>query len=514
MTTTRHWWHAPAKASPRRLATRLTTSLGLTGGSSVTIDRVYLDTFDWRLFRRGDALVEEQPTGGQCVLVLQSRAGERPELRVPSRGHPRHPTDLPVGLQRRLGPKLAPRTLLDVGRERVEVWPLKLLDEEDKTVAYIDVERAPSAVRVAFRSVRGYEKAADRVVALLDSQADLVSGVDPMVAAVRANGREPGELPQPPELKLRAKEDGRAALATVFEHLLVTMELHEDGVRKQLDPELLHDFRVAVRRTRSIERLARRYLPPEMARLWEQEWQWLASVTGPPRDLDVLLLDLTCERPSITVGGGTDAGIHELASRVEARRATEQAKLRDALNGDRYATLKRGWRSGIAELRASASGAVNGTYNNGNGNGNGNGEAVATVTAQQLARDTIDRASKHLMKAARQIDDDSPAAAIHRARKRAKRLRYAAEMLGGALPAKDVRSVIAHMKRLQDDLGQFQDSEVQLHLIRDLLGDPSLGGEASEQAVEAGELLMEDLVERQSAARRDLVRALRGFAKR
>jgi CHAD domain-containing protein len=499
MTTTRHWWHAPAKASPRRLATRLTTSLGLTGGSSVTIDRVYLDTFDWRLFRRGDALVEEQPMGGQRVLVLQSRAGERPELRVPSRGHPRHPTDLPVGLQRRLGPKLAPRTLLDVGREHVEVWPLKLLDEEDKTVAYIDVERAPTAVRVAFRSVRGYEKAADRVVALLDSQADLVSGVDPMVAAVRANGREPGELPQPPELKLRANEDGRAALATVFEHLLVTMELHEDGVRKQLDPELLHDFRVAVRRTRSIERLARRYLPPEMARLWEQEWQWLASVTGPPRDLDVLLLDLTCERPSITVGGGTDSGIHELASRVEARRATEQAKLRDALNGDRYATLKRGWRSGIAELRQSA---------------NGDGDRDGTVTAQQLARDTIDRASKHLLKAARQIDDDAPAEAIHRARKRAKRLRYAAEMLGGALPPKDVRSVIAHMKRLQDDLGQFQDSEVQLHLIRDLLGDPLLGGEPSEQAVEAGELLMEDLVDRQSAARHDLVKALRGFAKR
>ena len=54
---------------------------------------------------------------------------------------------------------------------------------------------------------------------------------------------------------------------------------------------------------------------------------------------------------------------------------------------------------------------------------------------------------------------------IHTARKRAKRLRYAAEMLGGALPAKDIKSTVSHMKRLQDDLGQFQDSEVQLHLV-------------------------------------------------
>ena len=313
MTAARQWWHAPAKASPRRLASRLSSSLGLTGASSVTVERVYLDTFDWRLFRRGDALVEEQPDGGQRVLVLQSRAGERAELRVPSTGRPRQPTELPMGLQRRLGPKLAPRTLLDVGRERVEVWPLKLLDEDDKTVAYVDVERAPSAVRVGLRPVRGYEKAADRVIALLNSQADLVSGLDPMVAAVRANGREPGELPEPPPLRLKAGEDARLALAAVFEHLLVTMELNEEGVREQLDPELLHDFRVATRRTRSIEQLARRFLPTEMTRLWEQEWKWLAAVTGPPRDLDVLLLELQLDHPTITAAA--DAGMHELAAR-------------------------------------------------------------------------------------------------------------------------------------------------------------------------------------------------------
>jgi CHAD domain-containing protein len=461
------------------------------------VERVYLDTFDWRLFLRGDALVEEQTVGGPRVLVLQSRAGERAELRVPSTGHPRQPTELPVGLQRRLGPKLAPRTLLDVGRERVEVWPLKLLDEDDKTVAYIDVERAPSAVRVGLRPVRGYEKAADRVVALLNGQADLVSGLDPMVAAVRANGREPGELPEPPPLRLKAGEDARLALADVFEHLLVTMELTEDGVRQQLDPELLHDFRVATRRTRSVERLARRYLPAEMTRLWENEWKWLAGVTGPPRDLDVLLIDLQLDHPTITAAA--DAGMHELAARVRARRATEQAKLRNTLDSDRYATLKRGWRAGINDLVTAA--------NNGSGNG-----SSASVTAAQLAHETINRASKHLMKAAKQIDDDSPAEDIHTARKRAKWLRYAAEMLGGALPSKDVKSIISHMKRLQDDLGQFQDSEVQLHLVRELLGDASLG-EPTSHGLAAGELMMEDLVARQQAARNDLVKALREFAR-
>ena len=88
----------------------------------------------------------------------------------------------------------------------------------------------------------------------------------------------------------------------------------------------------------------------------------------------------------------------------------------------------------------------------------------------------------------------------------------AAEMLGGALPANKVTSVVSHMKRLQDDLGQFQDSEVQLHLIRDLLDDQSLG-EPSNHALAAGELTMQDLVERQEEARGDLVKALREFAR-
>jgi CHAD domain-containing protein len=490
MTAPRQWWHAPSKASPRRLASRLTSSLGLTGAASVTVDRTYLDTFDWRLFRRGDALVEEKSQGEQGVLVLQNRAGERAELQVPSTDRLRQPVELPVALQRRLGPKLAPRTLLDVGRERVEVWPLRLLDEDDKTVAYVDVERAPNVVRVALRPVRGYEKMADHLASLLDSQADLVRGTDPMVVAVRANGREPGEVPEPPALELDAGEDGRLALAKVFEHLLVTMELNEEGVRQQLDPELLHDFRVATRRTRSIERLARRHLPPEMSRLWEPEWKWIAGVTGPPRDLDVLLLDLLLERPTITATA--DAGVDELAGRVRARRGTEQARLLEALDSDRYATLKRGWRAGIDELRASPE--------------------DSGITAAQLARETISAATKHLMKAAKKIDNDAPAADIHIARKRAKRLRYAAEMLGGALPANKVTSVVSHMKRLQDDLGQFQDSEVQLHLIRDLLDDQSLG-EPSNHALAAGELTMQDLLERQEEARGDLVKALREFAR-
>jgi CHAD domain-containing protein len=330
---------------------------------------------------------------------------------------------------------------------------------------------------------------------LLDSQADLVSGVDPMIAAVRATGREPGETPEAPKVQLRGRDDGRAALAQVFTNLLTTMELNEEGVRQQLDPEVLHDYRVAVRRTRSIERLARPHLPDDMTRLWEPEWKWLASVTGPPRDLDVLMLDLQIDTATMT--SAADAGVHELADRARARRAIEQARLQDALDGDRYATLKRGWRASINDLAATTT---------------RNGDAPS-MRADALTRETIRKATKKFVAAARAIDEDSPAELVHTARKRAKRLRYAAELLGSALPAKEVKSIVTSMKRLQDDLGDFQDAEVQLHLLHDLVADASLG-EPSPNALAAVEVLTEELVAKQQTARRDLIKALRKLADR
>ena len=52
--------------------------------------------------------------------------------------------------------------------------------------------------------------------------------------------------------------------------------------------------------------------------------------------------------------------------------------------------------------------------------------ASGPKNATQLARDTIRTATKHLMKAAKKIDNDAPAADIHTARKRATRLRFPA----------------------------------------------------------------------------------------
>ena len=63
------------------------------------------------------------------------------------------------------------------------------------------------------------------------------------------------------------------------------------------------------------------------------------------------------------------------------------------------------------------------------------------------------------------ITEASPAEDLHRLRKSCKTLRYLIEFFASLYPETKIRSVLAALKRLQDNLGEYQD----LHVHRDLL---------------------------------------------
>ena len=78
--------------------------------------------------------------------------------------------------------------------------------------------------------------------------------------------------------------------------LLGILVANEPGVRANLDTEFLHDFRVAVRRTRSLLRQIRDVFPPDAVQHFSTEFAWVGRLTGPPRDIDVLVLALRGDR--------------------------------------------------------------------------------------------------------------------------------------------------------------------------------------------------------------------------
>ena len=79
----------------------------------------------------------------------------------------------------------------------------------------------------------------------------------------------------------------------------------------------------------------------------------------------------------------------------------------------------------------------------------------------EVARGRIARRWKRVVKRSRAIRDDTPEEGLHLLRIQCKKLRYLMEFFRGLYPAREISVSIKALKRLQDNLGDFNDYEVQ-----------------------------------------------------
>ncbi len=233
---------------------------------------------------------------------------------------------------------------------------------------------------------------------------------------------------------------GQAACRIVLDHLDVA-RLARQRLQDGSDPEALHDYRVALRRMRSVMRAYRPWLDIVPRKLLRRV-RSLARATNAARDTEVMIDWLKHEQRRIRVRNR--AGINWLRAFLEKRGAQAYAELAQEIprEFDRVAECLRAVLEPV---------------------GNSNPEAVpqplfAMVTAE-LIRDYTADLGAHL--AGIQSVDDTEA--IHAARIRGKRLRYLLEPLAAEVPAAEVP--IKHMKQLQDRFGVLCDAFVQTRLM-------------------------------------------------
>jgi CHAD domain-containing protein len=202
--------------------------------------------------------------------------------------------------------------------------------------------------------------------------------------------------------------------------------------------DAVHATRVATRRYRSVLRVFGGLLDPERAAALDTELAWYASLLGAVRDSDVLrahLDRLVASLPRQVVLGPVTTRIDE---KLLSERLTAERKLLRQMRGKRYLALLadlKGWHQRPAFVETTATPAAN---------------------VDAYVRKAIRALSKRLKQAARADDADE---LLHRARKAAKRARYTAELAEPALD-KPARRLVKRAKRLQDVLGEHQDSIV------------------------------------------------------
>jgi len=382
----------------------------------------YHDTQDLRLARHAITFRYRVEAGsGLWQLKLPSGAA-RMELEEP--GVPARPPERLLGLLVALlrGRELVRVARLGTRRRSVRANGAEIVDD---AVSVFDGQR----ITARFREVE---------VELLDGDERSLRSLE---AALREAGAEPGvfepklfrvlELANPSGPRtVPAGAPAGEALGAALEQQHERLLAHDPGTRLGVDPEDLHQMRVATRRSRAFLRTARPILAGDWAEPLRAELRWLGTALGRARDLDVLVEHLRSET-TLLKGDEREAG--GLLGSLEAERRMARHEAVAALAEDRYFEL----------LDALERGAV----------------SARTDAAESSLAELWWREFRRCRRAFEGLSRTSKDSELHAARIRVKRARYAAELAAPELGGPGERFV-AKAKRLQDVLGEHQDAVV------------------------------------------------------
>ncbi len=489
----------PARRPVDALKGRLVRSFPLADDGQLFRRRHFFDTFDWRLYRKGLTLEEEQTDRGHR-LVLRNLDDSTVLRWVDGVEMPRFARDLRRGpFRERLVEMTAMRALLPVAEIRSHAYQLRLRDAEEKTVARIELElatlngevqarRLPKRLRVL--PVRGHPGPARKLLRFASKQLELKPVRRSLLdEALAAYGRKPRSYNNKPRVRLSGKEPAEKALRKILRQQLGIIETNVTGARQYIDTEYLHDLRVAVRRTRTLLGRFKRVFTRDQVLPFKREFAWLGEITGPCRDLDVHLLGF--EGYLANLEPDLRPALAPVRQFLVHRHAKEQRRLAAWLDSPRFRSLLANWRRFLDAPRTGARDSE---------------RPIRAVAAERIWRQY-----RKVTRLGGAISAESAAAKLHRLRIECKKLRYLLESCRSLYPKKRVTPFIAAVKRLQENLGDFHDFHVQAVALRNIgrqMEEEKLAGRDTLGAIEA---LAQKLDKMQTRSRREFQGAFEVF---
>jgi len=483
-----------AGASPRTLLAHLRREFTLRPQPRQSSQLTWLDTFDWRIHSTGMRLYvcEEDDSS---LLTLESVTGRRHESMVMEKS-PAFASGLPEGrLRRRLESLTRGRRLMPLAQAELTTRCHIVLDDEEKTVARIFFDtcrvRDPEATGASIElpvilrvgRVEGYAADQARVLECLRQRRGLEHVEEDLAErALRALGRVPTQRLGGLDVELDPSGAAGAAFLSLQRGLFHAMRSNEPGIRKDLDTEHLHDLRVAVRRSRVLHRLFREEIRGSEFDRLTKGFKWLARVTGPTRDLDVQLHELDAQLRDLPEESNA---LLPLVSILRERRRQAWEALVTALDSDSY-----------AELVETAADLLDRPDHPTSRRLASAGPLLGSWAAHRIAR-----AHRRLLRHGREIHPGSPDANIHALRIEGKRMRYLLEFFRSLHPADETESLLKEFRRLQDNLGDFNDACVRIEMLRSLARDLDESGHAASGTLLAVGRLIERSEQRKAQER-------------
>ncbi len=406
------------------------------------------DTFDWRLFNRSLIL---HSSANRLFLrklskseILHSLEFSRPPVFI---------WDFPAGeLKEQLAPIIKMRALLRLVEVQSRSTPYRILNPDEKTVARLVFEkfwplgnkRRPAlAAHLWLRPVKGYHKHARKLVKHFQAAGlSEIKKEDFFFKALEYASKKPGSYSAKVNIQLDPAMRSDQAAKVVLRFLLDVLRTNEAIFEKDLDTEVLHDFRVAIRRTRSALAQIKNVFPTRTTARFKKNFAYVGKLSNVLRDLDVYLLNQDAYRAMLPAVLRDD--IDPLFRHLHKKRANAFQQVVRGLKSKKYSNTMMDWEAFLKKPPPDSATASN-----------------AALPVIDLARRRIYKRYRRIVKTGSKILTNTEDEMLHVLRIECKKLRYLLEFFASLFPRKKVKALIEQLKNLQDNLGDFNDISIQ-----------------------------------------------------
>lgn len=242
--------------------------------------------------------------------------------------------------------------------------------------------------------------------------------------------------------QLDPAESASDAIISLLSVATDEMVAHTEGLIEDIDTEFLHQYRVNLRKIRSLLKESRSVIDAEELQPHLAVFRRLSALTTPVRDYDVHLLmvdDWSRRHHENALADQLDP----LKKLIERKRKRAWNSLVLFLQSEDYQLALTSWQR---YLRAVS-------------------QPDKMITVRELAAKRIQKCYRALLRDGRKLDKASPDEAFHDLRLDMKRLRYLLEYFAPIFPTHDYALIFKQARTLQAVLGDFHDITVQKSVL-------------------------------------------------
>ena len=443
-----------------------------------------LDTFDAKLRQSAHMLFQQ----GDMLFLLDLHTGSLLQQAAPEKWS--FAADVSAGaVAAKLLQFSSLRAFLPVAELELALVRGLFLDDEGKTRArlhHLNLHRGSKSVAIGSTEyLRGYGKAHRDLCRSLTKTG--ACSCDSPGQLYEALGIMQQVYTSKPVVELDPDAPVKTSAHTIITVFLQTARANEQGVLADHDTEFLHDYRVSLRKIRSVLSLFRGVYGLEQTTQLKKDFAAIMQQTNTLRDLDVYLLNKLSYFGMVPVD--THEGLAVLFDYLLQQRKKEHISVGKVLRSKTY-------RQEIGRLEKLFS------------------DPSKLSTGPQAQEKSLPFACRLIFKRydkvckiARDIDSQTEDSAIHQLRINCKKLRYLMEFFAPLFPEEQMQTLVKALKLLQDNLGNFNDYSVQQTFLRHILSDKMTDfGTATLQLAESVGALTAILYRLQQKERRQVMK--------